>query len=82
MREYQVVGEEHVRPLGMTFNQGFFILHDIKNPDNVVRVFDGLNMGTTRDWATSEEMAISNKIKLLENEIVSLELRRQNGRKR
>ena len=46
----------------------------------MARVFEGLNMDTTRDWATTEDMAIANKIKLLENEIVMLTVKRSNNR--
>lgn len=35
-----------------------------------------ININTTRDWATSKEMAIGNRIKLLDNEIVSLQVLR------
>ena len=72
LREYQVVGEEYVTPLGMTYTHSFHVLHDVADAKNVARIFDGINMDTTRDWATTHKMAIANKIKLLENEIVML----------
>jgi len=81
LAEYKVVGYKIIVPAGMAYEQMYHVLHSVSGKHQEVDVFSGLNMSTTRDWATSLDMAIANKIKLLENEIVSLELRRENERR-
>lgn len=76
LRPYKVRGEQIMIPEGMAFEQTYYVLCATKGEDTEVKVFDGINMNTTRDWATSEDMAIANKMKLLENEIVMLQVRR------
>lgn len=72
LQEYKVVGEEIIIPEGLVKPQKSYVLHCLRDSRIVVRVYENINMGTTREWATTKKMAIANKIKLLENEIVSL----------
>ena len=74
---YKVVGTETVRPIGITYTNTSYVLHSIEGVHKEAKVFDAMDMNTTRDWATTYDMALSNKIKLLENEIVSLEMLRR-----
>jgi hypothetical protein len=78
LKPYTVIGSETRTPLGTILENTYHVLAEVGNDKNIVRVLDRLNINTTRDWATNEKIAISNKIKLLENEIVMLSARQIN----
>ncbi len=59
----------------LTISPKYFRLKNTKG--KVVYVYKDINMHTTRDWSNSKQIAIGNKIKLLENEIVSLTILRK-----
>ena len=72
LKPYVVVGEQTITPTGMRLVHRYHVLAELGKEENTTLVFFGLDMNTTRDWATTEKMAVANKIKLLENEIVML----------
>jgi len=80
LQSYQAIRQEVTDAPGRVDGHEIVILQDLSDNSNTVEVSAHLLMATTRDWANSMSMAIGNKIKLLENEIVSLTLKRQNLR--
>ena len=75
-QKYKVIGTESIVPIGLIKPQRSHVLQCETGDRAIVRVLETINMNTTREWANTRKMALSNKIKLLENEIVSLNVKK------
>ncbi len=69
LKRFKVIGVKTIIPLGLLSESKFVILQEM-GMKNFIEVSAYLCLNSTREWATTKDMAISNSIKLLENQIV------------
>ena len=75
LKQYECIGKQVVTPPWMKegFEDVSYVYQKMLGTERVL-INEKTPMNTTRDWANTREMAISDKIKLLENQILSLKL--------